>query len=83
MSRRARIAVWILVVFVAIGAYGWFFGVPTMFMAQARYWGWKDPLLWKIPVPLRDQAISTSPGLKLSYLGYEFEVPWDDVDEER
>ena len=36
---------------------------------------------WLIPRDLRDVSISPAPGTKLSYFGYEFEVPWTDLDE--
>jgi hypothetical protein len=35
----------------------------------------------KIPVELTDLSISQADGKKLSYCGYEFEVPWQDIDE--
>jgi hypothetical protein len=28
-------------------------------------------------------SISRAPGIKLSYFGYEFEIPWTDIDEEK
>lgn len=34
-----------------------------------------------VPTDLRDQAVSEAPGSRLSYFGYEFEVPWNDLDE--
>jgi hypothetical protein len=34
-----------------------------------------------LPTELQDLSVSTAPGEKLSYLGYEFEVPWDDLDQ--
>jgi hypothetical protein len=34
-----------------------------------------------VPVGLRDQSVSQNPGRKLSYFGYEFELPWSDLDE--
>jgi hypothetical protein len=36
-----------------------------------------------VPVDLKDKSISQAPGEKLSFLGYEFEVPWSDLDEGR
>jgi len=33
------------------------------------------------PAQLADSSISHSPGRKLSYFGYEFEVPWGDMDD--
>src|SRR5690242_5408287 len=34
-----------------------------------------------VPTDLKDLSTSQAPGRKLSYFGYEFEVPWNDVDE--
>ncbi len=34
-----------------------------------------------VPSDLKDLFISPTPGTKLSYFGYNFEVPWSDVDE--
>ena len=83
MSKRTRI----LIIFgslTALGAiYLWFFGIATLFVLETRYIAWKAPIVKKAPVELTDLSISQAPGRKLSYLGYEFEVPWDDVDEDK
>lgn len=34
-----------------------------------------------VPTELNDLSTSLAPGRKLSYFGYEFEVPWSDLDE--
>jgi len=34
-----------------------------------------------VPTDLKDKSVSQAPGKKLSYSGYEFEVPWSDIDE--
>ncbi|HET7892540.1 MAG TPA: hypothetical protein VFL34_13500 [Candidatus Sulfotelmatobacter sp.] len=34
-----------------------------------------------IPSDLADHSISQAPGLRLSYAGYQFEVPWSDLDD--
>jgi hypothetical protein len=34
-----------------------------------------------VPIDLPDRSISPTPGSKLSYLGYEFEIPWTDLDD--
>jgi hypothetical protein len=39
------------------------------------------PVARVVPTELRDFSVSQAPGMKLSYLGYEFEVPWTDLDE--
>jgi hypothetical protein len=36
-----------------------------------------------VPTDLKDLSVSQAPGMKLSYLGYEFEVPWSDLDESK
>ncbi|MGD0761493.1 MAG: hypothetical protein ABR921_21555 [Candidatus Sulfotelmatobacter sp.] len=36
-----------------------------------------------IPTELKDISVSQAPGMKLSYLGYELEIPWTDLDEAR
>jgi hypothetical protein len=45
--------------------------------------GKPDPAMRKTPVALKDLSVSTAPGRKLSYLGYQFEVPWNDLDEQK
>ncbi len=40
----------------------------------------KNPAMWKVPARLPDVAISIASGMKLSYFGWEFEVPWKDLD---
>src|SRR5579863_9482415 len=39
------------------------------------------PVARIVPTELKDHSVSQAPGTKLSYLGYEFEVPWNDLDE--
>jgi hypothetical protein len=34
-----------------------------------------------VPRELLDHSVATAPGTKLSYFGYEFEIPWNDIDE--
>jgi hypothetical protein len=36
-----------------------------------------------VPVELKNKSVSMAPGRTLSYFGYEFEVPWSDLDENR
>jgi hypothetical protein len=36
-----------------------------------------------VPTDLRDRSVSQAAGAKLSYLGYEFDVPWNDLDESK
>jgi hypothetical protein len=83
MSKWARILVGLGVAIIVCGAYLWFFGVQTFFIWETRKVARQEPVLRTIPVQLLDLSISPTPGKKLSYFGYEFEVPWDDIDQER
>ena len=81
MSTRARILIGLFVVVLVCVAYLWFFGFQTLIALEARYLTRKAPIVRVAPAQLTDFSISRSPGRKLSYFGYEFEVPWNDVDE--
>ncbi len=39
------------------------------------------PVARIVPTELKDKSVSEAPGATLSYIGYEFEVPWNDLDE--
>ncbi len=39
------------------------------------------PITRVMPMDLKDQSVDSAAGTKLSYLGYEFEIPWNDLDE--
>lgn len=41
----------------------------------------KAPFARIVPTDLKDKSVSQAPGTELSYIGYEFEVPWSDLDE--
>jgi len=66
-----------IIVFVSI------FGVQSMMCWKVRQFGKSNPVLWVIPQALHDSTPSKQPGLKLSAYGYEFEVPWGDIDKDR
>ena len=40
----------------------------------------REPLLATIPQPLKDSKAATAEGVTLSRYGYEFEIPWKDID---
>jgi hypothetical protein len=71
-----------IVVF-AGGVYMWFFGVQTTSALMVRYQFRKLPDVARTPVPLSNLSISSVPHRAASYFGYEFELPSDDVDEEK
>ena len=80
-STWPRILVALFVVLLLCVAYLWFFGFQTLIALEARYLTRKAPAVKLAPSQLTDLSISRSPGRKLSYFGYEFEVPWNDVNE--
>jgi hypothetical protein len=59
------------------------FGPQTMMALTAQWEYRKVPVLAKTPVALPDQSVSATPHHKISYFGYELELPWDDVDEQK
>ena len=80
-STWARMLIALFVVLLLCVAYLWFFGFQTLILLEARYLTRRAPAVRLAPAQLADFSISPSPGRKLSYFGYEFEVPWNDVDE--
>src|ERR1700691_359538 len=53
-------------------------------VALSFYAAQKVPAVARVvPMDLKDPSVSQAPGMKLSYLGYEFEVPWSDLDESK
>lgn len=74
--RRILIAVVITVAVIFVSV-SWVAPVALSFYAA-----WKVPAAAKVvPTDLKDISVSDAPGPKLSYFGYEFEVPWSDLDE--
>jgi hypothetical protein len=81
MSKRKRILLTLGGAGALICVYLWFFGMATATVLEARYVGWKIPVVKKTPERLTDLSISQVPGPRLSWFGCEFDVPWDDLDE--
>jgi hypothetical protein len=74
----------ILAAIIILGAaYLYFFGFETAMMWEAHKIGRRAPAVKLVPVALPDSSIASSEGRRLSYLGYDFEVPWNDLDETR
>ena len=82
-SKWPRILLGLFIVLLLCAAYVWFFGFQTLILLEARYLTRKTPAVSMAPAQLVDSSVSRSPGKKLSYFGYEFEVPWSDVDESK
>ncbi len=51
-------------------------------VALSYYGARKAPAVAKVvPTELKDQSVSQAPGARLTYIGYDFELPWDNLDE--
>jgi hypothetical protein len=83
MSPWKRILVSLGIVVAASVTYLWLFGTQTFFALEARNTAQKLPFVKRTPVPLSDLSVSEVSGTTLSYFGYEFEVPWADIDTEK
>jgi len=81
MSTLKGILIWAGFVVVAGGIYVWLFGVQTATALIVRYKFRGFPDVAETPAPLSDLSISTERHKVVSYFGYEFELPWDNVDE--
>ncbi|HKF50887.1 MAG TPA: hypothetical protein VKB26_01125 [Candidatus Acidoferrales bacterium] len=83
MLTRKRVLVALAIAVVVGGIYLWFFGVQTGCALIARYNYRKVPEASMVPAPLSDSSISKMAHREVSYFGYEFELPWDDVDDQK
>ncbi len=83
MSRWKRVLSSFGIVVVACVTYLWLFGTQTFFVLEAHNVARKLPFVKRTPIELADLSISQAPGMNLSYFGYEFEVPWTDIDREK
>ncbi|MGA8765856.1 MAG: hypothetical protein WB559_02460, partial [Candidatus Acidiferrales bacterium] len=83
MSKWKRILITFGTAVIVVGIYMSFFGVQTMSALLVRYWLRKMPDMAKTPAALTDLSISNVPHKEVAYFGYEFELPWDDVDEQK
>jgi hypothetical protein len=70
------VAITFAVIFVAVY---WIGPIALSFYAARK----ALPVARIVPTELKDHSVSPAPGTKLSYLGYEFEIPWDDLDESK
>ena len=83
MSRRLRIQIGLgLIVLLGI-VYAWQFGMQTADALLVHYEFRRLPDVSQIPVPLHDLAISKEIHTKASCSGFDYELPWDDIDSAR
>jgi hypothetical protein len=83
MPKWARVLIGFGIAAVVGGTYLWLFGVQTGIALVVRYKFAPIPGIDKVPVALPDLSVSNIPHKKVSYTGYEVELPWDDVDEQK
>jgi len=83
MRKWKRRLLWVSASVIACVVYLWLFGVQTFFALQTRKIGREIPIVKSIPVELQDLSVSEVKGEKISFMGAEFEVPWNDIDEEK
>ena len=76
VMRRILITVFVALAVIFVGV-TWIAPVALSFYAART----APPVASVVPSDLKDQSISQGPGEKLSYFGYEFEIPWSDLDE--
>ncbi len=81
MPKWARILMVLGSLSLATVAYLYCFGPQTFSAFLVRNEARKLPDIEKTPMPLPDTSVSATPHTKISYFGYELELPWDDVDE--
>jgi hypothetical protein len=80
MRRWKRILVPLGIMVVTCVGYLWFFGTQTFFVLEAHNVARKLPFVKRMPIVLPDTSVSREAGMNLSYFGYDFQVPWTDLD---
>jgi len=76
-----RILIVLAVVVVLGGVYWWFDGARMKPVLESYYMGVKNPALKLVPKEVKDPWMARQAMSKLTYSGYEFEIPWDYADE--
>lgn len=76
LLKRCLVTAAITLGVIAIAAF-WILPVSLSLIAARN----ASPITRMVPTELKDLSVAQAPGRKLSYFGYEFEIPWDDLDE--
>ena len=76
LPRRILTTVAITLGVIALGA---FYVAPVALSFDAARKA--PPAARVVPTNLKDLSVSQVPGTKVSYVGYEFEIPWTDLDQ--
>lgn len=79
-SRRLVTAIGTIIFLLTVG---YFFGFQTVLCLQQRFQARKFPILRLSPRSPTSVARSEAEGIKLSYVGFTFEVPWKDLDDQQ
>lgn len=80
MSKGKHALIGLGIAIVICSVYARFFGLQTFLMWKTSRVGRQQPVVWITPAQLVDLSLLQGPRTRLSYFGYEFEVPWDDID---
>lgn len=83
MTKRKRTLITTGIVILVVGVYLWSFGFQTGCALTVRYSYRNTPDVREVPLPLLDSSVSATPHRQVSYFGYGFELPWDDVDDQK
>jgi len=76
LVRRLLTTIVVTLGVIALGAF-WVAPVALSFDAARK----ASPVARVVPTDLKDLSVSQVPGTKVSYVGYEFEIPWTDLDD--
>jgi hypothetical protein len=84
-SHRAviRFATGVVFLAIATGTYAWYFGFATIALVEAQYTAKQVPIIRKVPVRITDPALTQSAGRKVAFCGYDFDVPWSDLNDSK
>jgi hypothetical protein len=79
-KHKSRKLVVISMMLLSLGTYLWFFWFQSLMVFNIWYGFRKVPVVHMVPAELNDRSVNLVSGTKLSSFGYEFEVPWQDVE---
>lgn len=68
---------------VLFGMFALYYAKPISAVLYVKWQARTRPELRAVPQPLPTSSIDNSPGRRFSYFGYEFELPWSDLPQER
>ena len=84
MAQRSKRVLMVIGALVILGVgYVWFFGFQTMMILEARDIAHRTPGVKLAPVPIKESSAANASGTTLSFFGYQFQVPWNDLDESK